>query len=64
MVISFFRANSFRDNDLCKEKSGMAKFCRVVHRVDGAKGSSVCMSVWFACNAGYKLAEGAIGFSV
>ena len=64
MVISFFRAISFCDSDLDREKSGMAKFCRVMLRADGAKGLSNCVSRWFICNAGYKFAEGVIVISV
>ena len=56
MVISFFRIVSFCDHVLEKEKSGMARFWRVVPRADGAKGLSKCISGWFVCNAGYELA--------
>ena len=56
MVISFFRIVSFCDHVLEKEKSGMARFWRVVPRADGAKGLSKCISGWFVCNAGYEIA--------
>ena len=52
VVISFFLNTAFCDNVLEKEKSGMARFWRVIPRADGAKGLSNCISGWFVCDAG------------
>jgi len=56
VVISFCRIISFCDNELEKENSGTARFWRVILRADGAKGLNNCISRWFVCDAGYKLA--------